>query len=412
MNRRFPVLVGCAALALLVGGRAAAQPPAKLMLPVRTIQLEERPSQILLHDGKLLVSSFQHARLAVYDVASGKRLQHAEFDGYETADRSVFCCPPGEMVLANGRLFVGQIFSEHLLVMDPKSLRVVKRLSLGGEGSLAVVPGGQEVIYASNRVNQFSVIDTTTYTYTTVAYPPGGHGIGTVAVSPDGRYVYLGIQRGGKTPDGTVRPGGNTFVAAYDLATQKYVGTAYLALIDSRGVSDDGAVWKILPAPDGRRVYCGLAQSASALKVLGADDLKVRHHVSFPPAPGNTNQWAHCTELALVRDWLVASDRGNWELAVLDPRTCDVLVRLRYVSAEYEAALARAAGNDAKEALERSRLQSEGPDLTQVLVGDGMLYLCEAGKSRVYVVPVRTFARAVHGVLGGEANRVVRLTFR
>jgi len=50
-----------------------------------------------------------------------------------------------------------------------------------------------------------------------------------LAWHPDGKRLYLGIQRGGKAPDGQEHSGGNCFLAAYDLTKQAYVGTVYLA---------------------------------------------------------------------------------------------------------------------------------------------------------------------------------------
>ena len=101
-----------------------------------------------------------------------------DLDKYEArgrdGGREIRRYPPGDMACADGKLFVGQVFSEFLLVVDIETQSVVKRVMLpgGGEGAVAASADGRTVFFASNKTNSFFVVDAATYGYDEVAYPP------------------------------------------------------------------------------------------------------------------------------------------------------------------------------------------------------------------------------------------------
>jgi DNA-binding beta-propeller fold protein YncE len=387
-----PVIAACiaAAVLLLVPVVAVGQEQEWVRLPARTIQLPAAPGQFLLHDGKLYVSCFHGSSIAVYDPATGKQLRSVDFD------------VPGEMVVANGKLFVGRIFSEDLVVFDPASMKVVQRIPVGGEASIIASADGKTVYHASNKENCFRIIDAATYKYTTVPYPEGGFGIGTVALSPDGKRLYLGIQRGGKPPTGKSLSSGNTFVAVYDLAARKYAGTVYLADADAAVGGDSSIVNKILPSPDGRRLYVGLFQSPAGIKVVDARKLQYLHPISFEVRPNNSNyRWVNPTDLAFVQKWLVSANRTNGELAVIDPGSSKVLARFRLpdVSRKLEDV-----------PMPTSKAAGAARDLNQLLVQNGKLYIGDAAGTRIIILDQRDFVRALQRVLRtGKQNPVVEV---
>src|SRR5262245_3058419 len=141
-----------------------------LSLPARTLSANGTPYHLLVHQNVLYVGCFHGANLSTYDAKTLKPIDKIHLDAYEVKvpvkqngqvvgqKRKAYPCPPGDMIVADGRLWVGQIFSEHLLAFDLETMRVVKRLPLGGQGDLAVSSDGKTVYYASNEKNEFHII--------------------------------------------------------------------------------------------------------------------------------------------------------------------------------------------------------------------------------------------------------------
>jgi outer membrane protein assembly factor BamB len=312
-------------------------------LAVREIKLNGAPSELLLDQGKLYVSSFRGANLSVIDLASRRRLHELHLDAYESVTevvgvmelvpkkRHVLLYPPGDLVAANGKLFVGQIFSDFLVVFDLATMWVVKRIPIEGEGNFAAAPDGKTVYFASNKKNEFYAIDTETYRFRTVRYPEGGRGIGSIALSPDGKRLYLGIQRGGRAPDGREHAGGNCFLAVYDLTKRRYAGTLYLAQILQAGESDDGVPDKLLFSSDGRKLYAGMFQSLAGIYVIDPEKLRIERNIAFSTNPRNRYfNWVDPIGLATYQTWLLAANRNNRELVVLDGTSYKLLARMSF----------------------------------------------------------------------------------
>ena len=141
------VLVGVLAFGL--GAVLADAPAQRASLPVRAIPLDGSPSHLILDQGKLYVSSFHGDSLTVCDARKRRILQKLHLDAYEELvpqlqdgrevgkKREVRLYPPGDLVAANGKLFVGQVFSDSVVVFDLATMWVVKRLPVGGEGNFA-----------------------------------------------------------------------------------------------------------------------------------------------------------------------------------------------------------------------------------------------------------------------------------
>lgn len=323
--------------AILLAVLHAAQPPA-LTLAVRTLPVKGVPETLLVHQDRLFVACFHGSNLSVFDTNTRQETHQLFFDAYEVpanpkagTPRGVHRCPPGDLVVANGKVFVGQVFSDQVLVLDLKTLWVVKRLPLGGQGHFAAAADGKTVYYASNEKNAFHIIDTETYQYRTVAYPPGGRGIGCVALGPDGKRLYLGIQRGGKAPDGVERTGGNAFLAVYDLAKNAYAGTAYLAQRTQGDNSDDSIPYRLVFSPDGRLLYVGMFQSLAGVQVLDTATLRRVDHIPFQAGPKNKHfQWVDPLGLVMYRGWLLSVNRNNNEVMVVDRASLKAVARLTF----------------------------------------------------------------------------------
>jgi DNA-binding beta-propeller fold protein YncE len=319
-----------------------ADPPVPT-LAVRAVKINGAPSELLVDQSKLYVSCFHGTNLTVIDTESRQAIHQIQLDAYESVTtrrgiwgipfkkRHVILHPPGDVVAANGKLFVDQIFSDSLLVFDIATMWVVKRIPIQGEGYFAAAPDGKTVYFASNRKNEFYIIDTETYRFRSVPYPAGGRGIGSVALSPDGKRLFLGIQRGGTAPDGREHAGGNSFLAVYDLTKNAYAGTLYLAQILQAGDSDDATPWKLVFSRDGRLLYAGMFQSLAGIYVIDAEKLKIERSIPFAPNARNRHfTWVDPLALATYGSWLLAANRNNRELVVLDSSSYKLLARLSF----------------------------------------------------------------------------------
>lgn len=96
-------------------------------------------------------------------------LRTIDLDKYEaksphTGKREIHTYPPGSLAVADGRLFVAQVFSEFIIVIDLETQAIVKRIPVPGgcQGQLAASVDEKTVYFSSNTVSQFCVIDAAT----------------------------------------------------------------------------------------------------------------------------------------------------------------------------------------------------------------------------------------------------------
>jgi hypothetical protein len=324
---------------LLLAGLTTEATSGKVILHARTVLLPTEATHLRIAGGRLFISGFHSGKLVMMPAGGREPAKELRLDAYEAYRpdpaggeiREVRRAAGGDLVLAGGKIFVAQVFQGSLLVVDQATFTPVKRLPLGGEGCLAASSDGKTVFFASNTRAEFHVIDTRTYGHRTVAYPPGGHGIGCLAVSPDGRRLYLGIQRGGKMRDGTQLSGGNCFLAVYDLAKQGYAGTVFLARKRPDGSGDDGLPTSFAFSPDGKRLYIGTSQCEAGVLVVDTQELRPLENLYF----GSQEQvpafpWVDPIGVAVYGRWLLVAVRHNRELAVVDLDSHQLLARISH----------------------------------------------------------------------------------
>lgn len=295
MTISHPLVASIGVVVVLLGrGRAAERVPRVRIEDLRNVaafEMSARPNLLLLHGRSLVVGSFRDATLCVFDrksarrthrfvlVKSGNDVEIVEDDGGRNFDRSSLA-PLKSVVVARGKLFLLTAFAKSILVLDATTCELRAMLPSGSSGRLAVSPDQRFVYHASNVEPRFNVIDAETLKFRSVAYPKGGRGIGALAVSADGRRLYLGIQRGGRPRRGPPLGGGNAFLAVYDLVKERYAGTVYLARI-ANGRSDDSLPSTLLIHPEGL-LYIGMRQSAHAYRVVDPGRLAIDHNVDLP----------------------------------------------------------------------------------------------------------------------------------
>ena len=289
-----------------------------------------QPYHLLTHEGRVFVSNWgkpQAGNIAIVDPSTRSIESIIELDKYESSTsaqhgRRVLQYPPGNLACADGKLFVGQVFSDFVLVIDIETQSIVKRIQIpgGGEGAIAASPDGQRVYFASNKVPRAFVIDSATYDFEALDYPAGGRGCLCVLPHPSEPLLYLGIQRGGRLRGISYR-GGNCFLAVYDLARRRYVANLYLAEV-TNDRSDDATPFCLTYDEEQRCLFVGMFQSLRG--ICRVDPLGRRILDNFRFEPGARNEyprWVDPLSQALYRDKLLSVNRNNRELVTLDKRS-------------------------------------------------------------------------------------------
>ncbi len=134
---------------------------------------------------------------------------------------------------------------------------------------------------------------------------------------PSKPLLYIGIQRGGVL-DGTSLPGGNCFLATYDLARQRYANTLYLAeVFGSR--SDDATPVCLTYDDEQNRLLVGMFQSLRGICTVDESGSRIMSNWRFERKASNSHfRWVDPLSQTLYRDLLLSVNRNNRELVILD----------------------------------------------------------------------------------------------
>lgn len=299
--------------------------------PIYRFPDESKPQHLHKYGNLLISANWGSGTISIIDPKKRTVIRKIELDSYEskspvTGERVIRKYPPGNVVVAEGKLFVGQVFSDFLLVIDIETHSIVKRIYLpgGGEGNIAVSPDEQTVYFASNRVNKFFIIDSATYAFDEVDYPPGGRGCMSLAADPTGTNLYIGIQRGGKL-NGISYFGGNCFLAVYDFLQKKYSKTLYLAEVNN-GRSDDATPACIEVDQEGKKIYVGMFQSMRGICVVDSISFNVDREIRFDKGAHNKHfEWVDPLSVKTYGGYLYSLNRNNCELALIDKSTFEII---------------------------------------------------------------------------------------
>jgi hypothetical protein len=298
--------------------------------PIHEFPDRSGPSDLLVHGEFIITANWTGCSISIIDPSSKVIVRTIELDKYETISsrdgaREIRGHPPGSLAIADGRLFVGQVFSDVVLVIDLATHAIVKRITVpgGGEGRLAVSRDEKTVYFASNRLNQFYIIDSATYSIAEVPYPAGGRGCVSLLRHPTLPFLYIGIQRGGRI-GGRGYPHANCYVAIYDLIQCMYVATPQLAEIVD-GKTDDATPACLTYDEIYDRLYVGMFQSKRGICVLQAESGNPIQDVRFALSPWNSQfPWADPLSQALSSSLLLTVNRNNCELVALDRASLQV----------------------------------------------------------------------------------------
>ncbi len=304
--------------------RASDQPGAPL---IHAFPNGDQPQHLLSYGGRVFVANWQPGNISVVDPTTKSVESVIHLDNYEIKPnsaerRAIGKYPPGDMACADGKLFVGQIFSEFVLVIDIETQSIVKRITVpgGGEGAIAASPDGGYVYFASNRVNRVFIIDSATYKYQEVDYPTGGRGSMCVLPHPSKPLLYVGIQRGGIL-GGRSYAGGNCFLATYDLTERRYVGNLYLAELNGGRSDDSTPIFLTYDKEDGC-LFAGMFQSQRGICRIDEHGREILANFRFSPNATNKHfPWVDPLSQAPFREKLLSVNRNNCELVTLDKRS-------------------------------------------------------------------------------------------
>ena len=298
--------------------------------PIHVFPHSYEPYHLLMHGKRVFVGNWgkpQAGNIAIVDPETRTIEAIIELDKYEDrrtpeGTRTIRQYPPGNIACADGKLFLGQVFSEYVLVIDIDTQSIVKRIPIpgGGEGAIAASPDGRRVYYASNRISRLFAIDTASYEFDAIDYPPGGRGCLCILPHPSKPLLYLGIQRGGRL-DGISYPGGNCFLAVYDLHKHRYAGDLYLAEV-TNGRSDDATPICLTYDEEQRCLFVGMFQSMRGICRIDELGTRILDEFRFEANARNRHfGWVDPLSQALHHDKLLSVNRNNLELAILDKRT-------------------------------------------------------------------------------------------
>lgn len=296
----------------------------ELGLPIYQFPSDTKPQTLLGYKNLIISANWGSGSISIINPVNRSIVRTIDLDNYEakspkTGGREIRKYPPGDMTVADGRLFVGQVFSDFILVIDLDTHAVVKRIYVpgGGEGKITSSTNQKTVYFASNRVNQFYIIDSATYEYKTANYPTGGRGCMSIHIHSPDRLLYLGIQRGG-TVQGKSYFGGNCFLAVYDLEMNAYSSLVYLAEV-ANGRSDDATPACITFDQARNRIYVGMFQSMRGICVIDAGSNQITGNIRFSQSEHNKHfQWVDPLSVKTVGNYIISVNRNNDELAIVD----------------------------------------------------------------------------------------------
>ncbi|MDF1504039.1 YncE family protein [Roseisolibacter sp. H3M3-2] len=265
-----------------------------------TLPTGEGPHEVAVsHDGRTAVVTNYGVRgkpgstITVIDVPGARVARTLTLAGLERPHGAAFL--PGDTLLA-----VTAEAQRAVAVVDARDGRVVATRPTGGRGShMLAIPARGDRVFTAN-IPEGTVSAFTTFGADSARAIPVGRQPEGIAVSPDGRHVWVGSNR-----DSTV-----------------------LVLDVARGVAVDtlrgfGMPYRIAVSPDGRTAVISDPVRAE-IRVVSAGDRKVRHTIAVPAdslvATAEVPGSASPEGVAISRDsrWAFVTLQGRNRVATVD----------------------------------------------------------------------------------------------
>jgi hypothetical protein len=299
------------------------------------------PIQSIATDEQIIISNFGDSCLLFYDF-NDKEFITVNLDSYEAVNLASLSekkkfgkspvirkYPPGDILLVDNKLFVGQIFSEYLVVIDLNSKEIIKRISVGGEGELTYCYRNKLIYFASNNLGRFFIIDPASYRFKAIPYPEPSLHIGTIFCHPETGLLYIGLHRT-KTRDvgrqyGEEPDEANCFIATYDPLEGKYISHIELEVDEEDRLE---RCWTSSMAYDCHKklLYIGMLGSPKNIYIFDTEKQQIVDFIKASPNSKNKKDHVDSLSLAFYQDYLLSINRSNYELAVIDRNTLQHLV--------------------------------------------------------------------------------------
>lgn len=299
------------------------------------------PTRIIAADDRLIVSNFGASCILLYELQD-KEFNNINLDSYEAGNLALLSekkkfgkapvirkYPPGDMILVGNKLFVGQVFSEFVVVIDLTSKEVIKRIHVGGEGKLAYCSANNLVYFASNNLERLFIIDPISYQFEAVPYPEPSLHIGSTFCHPESGLFYIALHRtnardlarnNGKDFDDP-----NCFIVVYDPLENKYISHVSLEIDEEDKIE---RCWASSMVYDYHKkiIYIGMLGSPKNIYIFDTLTNQILNFIKTTPNTKNKKDYVDSLSLALHQDYLISVNRSNYELEIIERETLQHLL--------------------------------------------------------------------------------------
>lgn len=302
------------------------------------------PIQCISNDDQLIISNFGGSCLLFYRLKD-KKFSLLSLDSYEAGNLALLAekkkygkspvirkYPPGEIIIVGDKLFVAQIFSEFVLVIDLCSKEIIKRIPVGGEGQLAYSTQNNQVYFASNTLGVFFIIDPNSYQFEAIQYPDSNLNIGSLFSHPESGLLYLGLHRTSQKDTSRLYNEeplieANSFIAIYNSFKRKYISQIELAIDDNDRLERCWASSMIYEKSH-KLLYIGMLGSPKNIYIIDTNKNKVINFIQLQANRKNKHDYVDSLSLAFYKTYLLSVNRSNYELSVIDQNTMQQLISI------------------------------------------------------------------------------------
>lgn len=284
------------------------------------------------HNDALIVSNFGGKNILIIDPKERKVIDSIELDHYDASHLAlpteqrkfgnapvIRKYPPGDIIVVNDKLFVGQVFSEFVLVIDLHSKVIIKRLAIGGEGKFMSSPQGDKVFFASNQSNAFFIINPLTYKVESVQYPEPELHTGAIFCNPESQLLYLGLHRT-RRRDSKRYSGANSYIPIYDISKNEYVSEINLVIDENDEIERSWSASMVYSSEE-KLLYTAMLGASKGIYLIDTEKNKIVGNIKIEPNPSNKHEHVDCLSQALYQNYLLSINRSNYELAVIDRKS-------------------------------------------------------------------------------------------
>jgi hypothetical protein len=299
------------------------------------------PAQTIAVDEQLIISNVGSRCLLFYKLQD-KKFKIINLDNYEAGNLALLSekkkfgkapvirnYPPGDMILVGNKLFVGQIFSEFILVIDLNSKEVVKRIPVGGDGKFSYCYVNNLVYFASRSLGVFFVINPVSYQFKAVPYPEPSLNIGSTFCHPESGLFYIALHRTNARDlarsNGEDFDEANCFIIVYDPLENKY--NSYVSLeIDENDRLERCWASSIVYDCHSKILCIGMLGSPKNIYIFDTLTNQISNFIATIPNSKNKNDHVDSLSLALYQDLLISVNRSNYELEIIERHTMQHLI--------------------------------------------------------------------------------------